>query len=196
MWRVTVNVTLSTNGSKICSFFIKSILRPHDIWKQRQNPITSWCVWDLKKNHGECHIFNQSEQSCLEMLTFLNNEIQILPPWLLCGFSRPPGDFFTFNQPDIKYLYVIWCFLHIEPCRFHNIPPSSVGTRPFVQNLITKIIIRGSTFVNAFLLAIGWYKSSEALMSPWSCEKVSFHFLSSSYWVLNLTSTFYDPHVT
>ena len=27
-----------------------------------------------KKIHGECHIFNQSEQSCLEMLTFLTNE--------------------------------------------------------------------------------------------------------------------------
>jgi hypothetical protein len=27
-----------------------------------------------KKIHGEYHIFNQSEQSCLEMLTFLTNE--------------------------------------------------------------------------------------------------------------------------
>ena len=135
MWRVKVNVTLSTNGSKIGSFFIKSILGPHDIWKQRQNLITSWCVWDFKKNHGECHIFNQSEQSCLEMLTFLTNENQILPPWLLCGFLRPPGDFFTFNQPNIKYLYVIWCFLHIGPCRFHNIPPCSVGTRPLGKYL-------------------------------------------------------------
>ena len=114
-------------------FFVKSVVGPHDIWKQWQNLITFWCRI-TKKIHGECHIFNQSEQSCLEMLTFLTNENQILPPWLLCGFLRPPGDFFTFNQPNIKYLYVIWCFLHIGPCRFHNILPCSVGTRPRICN--------------------------------------------------------------
>ena len=127
---VMVNIALSTNSSKLCSFFVKSVVGPHDIWKQWQNLITFLCRI-TKKIHGECHIFNQSEQSCLEMLTFLTNESQILPPWLLCGFLRPPGDFFTFNQQNIKYLYVIWCFLHIGPCRFHNIPPCSVGSRPF-----------------------------------------------------------------
>ena len=33
-------------------------------------------------------------------------------------FLSPPGDYFTFNQPNIKYLYVIWGLLHIRPCGF------------------------------------------------------------------------------
>ena len=52
-----------------------------------------------------------------------------------------------------------------------------------------------STVLNAFLLSIGWYKSSEALMSAWSCENASFQLRSSSYRVLNFSSTFFDPHV-
>ena len=83
-----VNIALSTNGSKLCSFFVKSVVGPHDIWKQWQNLITFWCRI-TKKIHGECHIFNQSEQSCLEMLTFFTNVNQILHPWWLCGFWRP-----------------------------------------------------------------------------------------------------------
>ena len=39
---------------------------------------------------------------------------------------RPPGDFFTFNQQNIKYLYVIWRFLHIRPYGFPNIPSYSI----------------------------------------------------------------------
>ena len=65
---VMVNIALSTNGAKLCSFVVKSVVEPHDIWKQRQNLITFWCRI-TKKIHGEYHIFNQSEQSCLEMLT-------------------------------------------------------------------------------------------------------------------------------
>ena len=65
---VMVNIALSTNGGKLCSFVVKSVVEHHDIRKQRQNLITFWCRI-TKKNHGEYHIFNQSEQSCLEMLT-------------------------------------------------------------------------------------------------------------------------------
>ena len=55
MWRVMVNVTFSTNGSKICSFFIKSILGPREIWKQSQNLITSWCRITKKNSRGMSH---------------------------------------------------------------------------------------------------------------------------------------------
>ena len=66
---VMVNIALSTNGGKLCSFVVKSVVEPHDIWKQRQNLITFWCRI-TKKIHGEYHIFiNQSKAvlSCLDI---------------------------------------------------------------------------------------------------------------------------------
>ena len=113
---VMVNFALSTSGGKL-SFVVKSVVEPHDIWKQRQNLITFWCRI-TKKIHGDYHIFNQSEQSCLEMLT-LDFALMVVA-W----FLSPPGDYFTFNQPNIKYLYVICCFYTLglaDSKKFHHV---------------------------------------------------------------------------
>ena len=58
------------------------------------------------------------------MLTFLTNENQILPLWWQLVFLSPPGDYFTFNQPNIKYLYVICCFYTLglaDSKKFHHV---------------------------------------------------------------------------
>ena len=39
-------------------------------------------------------------------------------------FLSPPGDYFTFNQPNIKYLYVICCFYTLglaDSKKFHHV---------------------------------------------------------------------------
>ena len=97
---VMVNIALSTNGSKLCSFFVKSVVGPHDIWKQRQNLITFWCRI-TKKIHGEYHIFNQSEQSCLEMLT---NEAATFGTWSTEEFCATKGILRAFFRSIVKNL--------------------------------------------------------------------------------------------
>ena len=58
---VTINVSLSTNRSELFSFFVKSVLGPHDIWKQRQNLITSWCRITKKITGNVTFSTNQSK---------------------------------------------------------------------------------------------------------------------------------------
>ena len=43
---------------------------------------------------------------------------------VVAWFLSPPGDYFTFNQPNIKYLYVIWCFYTLglaDSKKFHHV---------------------------------------------------------------------------
>ena len=45
-------------------------------------------------------------------------------PMVVGCFLSPPGDYFTFNQPNIKYLYVICCFYTLglaDSKKFHHV---------------------------------------------------------------------------
>ena len=45
-------------------------------------------------------------------------------PMVVAWFFESPGDYFTFNQPNIKYLYVIWCFYTLglaDSKKFHHV---------------------------------------------------------------------------
>ena len=120
---VMVNIALSTNGGKLCSFVVKSVVEPHDIWKQRQNLITFWCRITKKNSRGMSHFQPIRAKLSWNVDIFDQWKLDFTPMLVACFFESP-CDYFTFNQPNIKYLYVIWCFYTVglvDSKKFHHV---------------------------------------------------------------------------
>ena len=49
-----------------------------------------------EKIHGECHIFNQSEQSCLDIVDIFDQWESDFAPVVVVWFYEAPGRFFHF----------------------------------------------------------------------------------------------------
>ena len=93
---VMVNIALSTNGGKLCSFVVKSVVEPHDIWKQRQNLIISWCVCDLKKKSRGMSHFQPIRAKLSWNVDIFDQWESDFAPVVVVWFFEAPGWFFHF----------------------------------------------------------------------------------------------------
>ena len=73
------NFAFSTNGSKLCSFFVKSVLELHDKWKLRLNLIILWCRIPKKKFAGNVTFSTNQCKAVLKCWHFWPMRIRFSP---------------------------------------------------------------------------------------------------------------------
>ena len=77
-----------------------------------------------KKFTGNVTFSTNQSKAVLKCWHFWPMKIRFYPYGGSLFFLSPPGDYFTFNQPNIKYLYVICCFYTLglaDSKKFHHV---------------------------------------------------------------------------